>query len=181
VPDQELIDQCRRLYDQHKDTLDLVFRYGRVDTFESAANLFFKNHPELHCFLIRSGAAAFLPTTVLEAIPPMDGMNWWGQSRPFLFWFNFRLENKLGLVVEVGPFAGEKYQRGPLAQELLDYFKNKNKIYPKYTRVYSEYKTLIEDQTGDAEEIQSIMETLYNNLSGKHVTAVSDIVRRFFS
>jgi hypothetical protein len=77
VPDQALIDQCRRLYSLHKDALDLIIEYGQVNSFVSAANAFLDKHTELEKFQIRPSQAAFLPKLLLECVPPLDGTNWW--------------------------------------------------------------------------------------------------------
>ena len=180
MPDQELIDQCRKLYALHRDALDLIFRYGKVDAFVSAADLFFKSHEGIKPLLVRSGQAAFLPTSFFDILPEIEGMNWWGQSRPIIFWFNLRDEEALGLVIEVGPIESDQIQREPLVRELLRYFQNKKQITPKYTRVYSEYKKLTEDQVGDAEAIQAIMNSLYESVANKHLSSVLEISRRFF-
>ena len=109
----------------------------------------------------------------------MEGVNWWGRSRPFMFWFN-RYDNRLGLILEVGPSAGDKFDRELLARELLTYFKSKNKIFPRYTRVYREYRTLTEEEAADFEALRSTMEELYRGLVSKHLTPMSEILRRFF-
>ena len=72
------------------------------------------------------------------------------------------------------------YNREPLVKELCEYFKNKSKIYPKYTRVYSEYTKLTEDQVADPEEMQTAMNSLYQSIVSKHLSSVIDISRRFF-
>ncbi len=180
VPDQELIEQCRKLYARHKDALDLIIRYGDVNAFASAADLFFKNHSDLKPLLVRSGQAAFLPSSLFEIVPQIDGVNWWGQSRPIVFWFYHYPKNRLGLILEVGPIVGKQFNRDFLVTELLEYFENKKRITPKYTRVCSEYRKLTEDQMGDPEEILAIMNSLYENIVGKHLSSVIKISRRFF-
>jgi PD-(D/E)XK nuclease superfamily len=180
VPDQELIDQCRKLYALHKDALDLIIRYGNVNAFVSAADLFFKSHTELKPLIIRSGQAAFLPASLFEIVPQIDGTNLLGQSRPFAFWFNLEGDNRFGLVLEVGPFAGEKFNRELLVRELLDYFKSKKQITQKYTRVYSEYIKFTDDQIGNSEEIQTAMNSLYEKVASRHLSSVKDISQRFF-
>src|SRR5262249_49161173 len=103
VPDQTLIDQCRRLYSLHKDALDLIIEHGQVNSFVSAANAFFDKHTELEKFQIRPSQAAFLPKSLLEKVPPLEGTNWWGQARPVSLLFNL-YEGRIGIVLEVGPF-----------------------------------------------------------------------------
>jgi hypothetical protein len=179
VPDQELIEQCRKLYAKHRDALELILQYGEVNAFESAANQFFKSHPELKLLANRTGRAAFLPTSLLEITPQIEGINWWGQSRPVLYWFNLQ-PGKLGLVLEVGPFSDAKFNREAFVKKFLEHFKVSTKIYPKYTRVYSEYKKLTEDQVSDPEEILTTMNALYANVVTRYLPAVTDITQRFF-
>jgi hypothetical protein len=178
VPDQDLIEQCRRLYAQHKDALDLIFQYGEADAFSSAANLFFKTHTDLKALKIRSGAAVFLPATLFEIVPPIEDTNWWGQSRPLLFWFNFRPrgENKIGLVLEVGSFPTRK----PLVEALLTYFKIGRKPKEERTRVYSAYKKLTDDEVENEEDVQRAMNSLWESAKSEHLSSVVDISRRFF-
>ena len=178
VPDQELIEQCRRLYAQHKDALDLIFRYGEADAFSTAADLFFKTHPDLKVLKIRSGAAVFLPALLFDIVPQFEETNWWVQSRPLLFWFNFRPhgDNKIGLVLEVGPFPSRK----PFAEDLLAYFKSGNKPTQKFTRVHSEYKKLTDDEVENAEDVQRAMNSLWESVRSRHLTSVTDVSRRFF-
>lgn len=171
VPDQDLIEQCRRLYAQHKDALDLIFQYGEADAFSTAADLFFKTHADLKPLKIRSGAAVFLPAALLEIVPQIEGTNWCGQSRPLLFWFNFRPhgDNKIGLVLEVGPFSSEQYVRKPFAEDLLTYFKSGRKLTPTYTRVHSEYKKLTDDEAENAEDVQRAMNSSWESVKSRHL------------
>jgi hypothetical protein len=59
VPDQSLIDQCRKLYNLHRDALELIMRYGEVSAFDTAAGQFFKVHSELKDLGIRSAQGSF--------------------------------------------------------------------------------------------------------------------------
>jgi hypothetical protein len=151
-----------------------------VNTFEIAANAFFKNHPDLKIMAVRPSRAVFLPIPLYQIVPELEGTAWFGQSRPVAFWFNLRPDNRFGLVVEVGPFTNEKFAREPLVKNLLDHFKSNSKIYPKYTRVYSEYKKLTEDQVGDPAEMENAMNAIYESVASKHLSAVTDIVTNFF-
>jgi hypothetical protein len=76
-------------------------------------------------------------------VPEIDGTNWWWQDRPFLLWYSFTTDNKVGMVIEIGPMIDAKYNREALARELLGYFSNAKKtITSKYTRVHSEWKKI---------------------------------------
>jgi PD-(D/E)XK nuclease superfamily len=131
VTDPELIEQCRKLYKKHKQALELIFEHGREDPFDAAVAQFFDSHEEL----TKTSRAAFLPSSLYAVTPEMDGINWWGQSRPILFWFNFiRPDNKLALILEVGPFSGDKFDRETLVKQLLEHFKSNKRISPEFTR-----------------------------------------------
>jgi PD-(D/E)XK nuclease superfamily len=179
VPDQELIEQCKKLYDLHRDAIDWIIKYGITDTFSSASDQFFKDHTELRSFATRPKEAVFLTKALCDVVPEIEGMNWFGQSRPFLMWFNLRIEGKLGLVFEVGPLSNSKFDREALVKGLLAIFKRQQQISPKYTRVYSEYKPLTDDQADDFQVIISTMEALYKGAI-EHVAAVTDYLADFF-
>jgi hypothetical protein len=186
VPDQALIDQCRKLYNLHRDALDLIIRYGEVSAFNTAAEQFFKLHVELTVLRITSAFAAFLPTTLFDIVPEIEGTNWWGQARPLVFWFILTSDGRFGLVIEVGPLVSARFNRETLVKQLLQHFKSGKKITPKFTpkftRVYSEYtKTkLSDDQLSDPDEIQKVMNSLYENLVSKHLIPLTKILRSFF-
>jgi hypothetical protein len=76
--------------------------------------------------------------------------------------------------------ANATFNREALVKTLLEHFKVSTKIYPKYTRVYSEYKKLTEDQVSDPEEILTTMNALYASVVTRYLPAVTDITRRFF-
>ena len=177
VPDKALVEQCRKLYARHRQALDLIIRYGEVSSFISAANEFFKAHPDVKMLTSRENAATFLPASLLDIVPEINGTNWWGQARPFLFWFMLTGDNRLGLVIEVGPITNTKYNRETLARELLGYFKHAKKITSKYTRVHSDWKKLTEE--GDSGEILSRMNLLYQDITSKHLVGVTAILDKF--
>jgi hypothetical protein len=179
VPDQSLIEQCRRIYSLHKEAIDLIIEHGQVNSFVEAANTFFDKHPDLDQFQIRPTRAAFLPKQVLEQVPRIEGTNWWGQDRPLACWFDL-YEMRLGFKIEVGPFLSNKFDREAFVRRLQQYLNSKAKIYPKYTRVYSRFADVNEDQIANPEEICSKMESLYEDAK-KHMIPIADIAREFFS
>ncbi len=179
VPDEALVEQCRKLYLKHKSALDLVFRYGEVNAFGAATNQFFDRHSELKRLSSSNSRATFLPLTLLDAIPEIEGTNWQGQSRPVLYWFNLQ-PGKLGLVLEVGPLLSPAFSRETLVKMLLKHFKTNTKIYPTYTRVYSVYQKLKDEQVSDPEELLRVMNELYDSVVTRHLAAVEEITRAFF-
>ena len=54
------------------------------------------------------------------------------------------------------------------------------KITPKYTRVYSTYRKLNDDQASDPEEILVLMNGLYEDVVARYLAAVTDMMRKFF-
>jgi hypothetical protein len=129
-------------------------------------------------FEIRPARAGFLPKSLLEHIPEIEGTNWWGQYRPLVFWFNL-YDGKFGVVIEVGPFSSDKFNREMFVKKLQDHFKSKARIYPKFTRVYSRYVKLTDDQLSDPQEILSHMEASYKE-AAKHLVSLTVIVEEFF-
>src|SRR5262249_38118819 len=164
----------------HRDALDLIIRYGEVSAFSTAAEQFFKAQSELKVLVIRSAMAAFLPTTLFDIVPEIDSTNRWGQARPFIFWFCLTSDDRFALIIEVGPLESDKFKREPLVKKLLEHFHRGKKITPKYTRVYSEYKKLTDDQLNDPDEIQKIMNSLYQTVASKHLVSLAKILRSFF-
>jgi hypothetical protein len=163
VPDEELVQQCRQIAAKHRQALDLIYRYGEVNGFSTAANRFFDNHPEFSWNTVKPNRAAFLPKPIYDALPTIQGLSWFDQSRPLLLWFLLE-SNKLGLIIEVGPFQHPNFPREPLARKLLDHFGTKTKVIsPKFTRVRSQYRILSEDQSADVESLLTQMEFLYKD------------------
>ncbi|WP_159450427.1 PDDEXK-like family protein [Bradyrhizobium mercantei] len=179
VPDDELIEQCRQIYAKHRQALELIYRYGDVNSFHTAASNFFKEHPEFRWSTLKPSRAAFLPASIYDAAPEMRGMNWFGQARPVLFWFSWE-PKKLGLIIEVGPFNHEKYPREPLARKLLQHFGSKVKtISSQYTRVHTQYRALKEEAAGDVEKLQSDMTALYKD-AVHHLSDIATILVEYF-
>lgn len=179
VPDDELIEQCRQIYAKHRQALELIYRYGEVNSFHTAASNFFKNHPEFRWSTLKPSRAAFVPAPIFDAAPELPGVSWFGQARPLLFWFSWEA-NKLGLIIEVGPFSQEKYPRETLARKLLQHFGHNIKtISPQYTRVHTQYRHLKEEAAGDVDKLQSVMAALYKD-AANHLDAIAAILTDHF-
>jgi hypothetical protein len=71
-------------------------------------------------------------------------------------------------------------EKASLVKKLLDHFKVNTKIYPKFTRVYSTYRKLNDDQASDPEEILALMNGLYEDVITRYLVAVTEITRKFF-
>jgi hypothetical protein len=130
VPDQELVEQCRRLYLKHREALDLIYRYGEINAFESAANSFFKEHPEFRWTAVKPRRAVFLPQAIFEVAPEMEGLNWFGQSRPILFWLYLGEDNKFGFSSRSVPLVIKSTKEN----HLYDCFSTISGATQKFTR-----------------------------------------------
>lgn len=108
----------------------------------------------------------------------MSGLNWFGQARPLLLWFCLE-SNKLGFVIEVGPYSDERRPREPFVRRLLDHFGSKAKIYPKYTRVFTKHVKVSDEQSGDAEKLRDDMEKLYRD-AAHHLPEIRNIMVGYF-
>lgn len=179
VPDEQLIEQCRRIAAKHRQALDLIYRYGDVNAFTAAANRFLESHPEFSWSTVKPNRAAFLPKAVFDASPLIEKLNWFGQSRPLLLWFLLE-PKKIGLIVEVGPFQHPDYPREPLARRMLDHFGSKLKtISPQYTRVHTQYRALKEEQSANVDALYSDMELLFND-AAHHIAPIAGILSDYF-
>jgi hypothetical protein len=67
----------------------------------------------------RSGKLAYLPNTLMLALP--DGTldkPWWGQQKPLIFWFYIN-EKRLKLILQVGPMK-DKDVRKKLVDKIFE-------------------------------------------------------------
>lgn len=177
--DEELIKECREIYSRHKTAIDLIMEHGIVSNFKDAAEQFFKDHSDLQKYLVNSNQAFFLPTKLMQAIPEIEGVKWWNQSRPFGIWFSFVGGNKLGIIVEIGPFGDKsQYDRELLVNRIFQGLNiNRQRITNTYTRVHSRYIEVTEDVS--TEEMLSKLNSLYQEIQ-LQLNKVIEIAAQFF-
>ena len=89
----------------------------------------------------------------------------WKSAYPVSCWFKFSSKDKIGLILEVGPFSDPE-KRLSFIKELKDcsYFKVYKEAFrleSKYTRIYSKY--LKYSDWDDTEQLVSTMNNLYSD------------------
>ena len=171
VKDENLINECQRIYQQYEDVLDIIFKHGtarksEMTSFSDASNSFTKNHSGVIKELLKKPRQfIFLENSLFNLLKDFDLANFFGQQKPILLWFNYRDDNALGLVFEVGPIQNNNVDRYQLVSELQKLFTSSRLIKDKYTRVWSKYHKISDEANED--DILKIMEKLWDEFKVK--------------
>jgi hypothetical protein len=166
VQDEHLISEYQRIYQQYADVLDQIFEHGTTRKFEltsfSEASTRFKEKfsKEIVELVKKPRQYVFLEKSMFDSLKDLEMGNFFGQQKPVLLWFNFRDDNALGLVFEVGPIEEENVDRFQLVTQLQKLFTSSRLIKSKYTRVWSKYFKVSDD--ANEEEILKIMTKLWD-------------------
>lgn len=169
VEDEILKEECRAIYSRHKKALDLIFKYGAVQkgAFADAANVFFGETSSELVVLggVRPREAAFLPRNLADIVPDLTEINWHGQSKPVLIWFQ-DLGDRIKIIFEVGPMA-DKDARGQLVEGLRSIlgYRGTKKIKDSFTRCWSKTAKMGDDEQQDHELTLEKMQVLWNELN----------------
>jgi len=160
----EVVQLCRDIYKQHKEAIDAVISYGLTVTFNEAIDGFIKGKNLIESQR-RSFDFWFVPSNFKDKVP-QSGANW---LSPFVisYWFRFKEEeNKLRLILEVGPFKDSE-----IRVKFLRFLKKEFKLFRvpdrsleperRYTRIHS--VTVHFDEWDDADKLISEMDNLYKN------------------
>ena len=180
VQDEKLISECQRIYQQYEDVLDIIFKHGtsrksELTTFSEASTSFAKKHSnEIQEILKKPRQYVFLENGLFDLLKSFKLSNFFGQEKPILLWFNFRDDNALGLVLEVGPIQDEDVDRYQLVSDLQKLFVSSRLIKDKYTRVWSKYYK-ISDEASE-EDILEVMDKLWIEFS-LEIPKVVEILR----
>ena len=180
VQDEKLISECQRIYQQYEDVLDIIFKHGTsrksdLTTFFEASTTFARNHAnEIQEILNKPKQYVFLDNVLFNLLKSFKLSNFFGQEKPILLWFNFRDDNALGLVLEVGPIQDEEVDRYQLVSELQKLFASSRVIKDKYTRVWSKYYK-ISDEASEG-DILEVMDKLWIEFS-LEIPKVVEILR----
>jgi hypothetical protein len=114
-----LEEECRLIYQRHKELLDIIIDIvGSRDGVSEYADLFAEKTDSV-VLANRSGKLAYLPNTLMLALP--DGTldkPWWGQQKPLIFWFYIN-EKRLKLILQVGPMK-DKDVRKKLVDKIFE-------------------------------------------------------------
>lgn len=135
-----LEEDCRLIYQRHKELLDMIIDIvgakGGVSDFAQA----FSEETDTKIFANRSGKFAYLPSSLVNSLPDETlERPWWGQQKPILFWFYINNEKqKLKLIFQVGPMK-DKQIRKKLVDTLVETFQldRSRKTTDQYTVIVS--------------------------------------------
>jgi hypothetical protein len=144
-----LEEECRSIYQRHKELLDMIIEIVGVRGGVSEYADIFAQKTQTMIYANRSGKFAYLPSTLANALP--DGTldkPWWGQQKPFLFWFYINDKQRLALIFQVGPMKDKKIRK-KLVDTLVEAFEldRNRKTTDQYTVILS-YATTV-DQEND--------------------------------
>lgn len=162
MENEDIKKLCQKIYKEHKQALDLIYEYAEGTEFEEAALEFIEDIGAENIG-ITGRWAWFLPEEIEPLLAKVGDESWAG-GYPLAFWFTPQTD-KLGLIIEVGPFNDDS-----LRQKFLTHLKEFNfKIYDrsfkpeaKYTRIYSKYPKF--DAWDDKEALIHKMEALLDSV-----------------
>lgn len=160
---QELIKVAEEIYAVHRKAIEFIIQNTVQDTFTHAFSQFTEQGEKHTIKTSRSTYNAFT-TAALERIENIQVDRWFveNKDKPICILFMRRNENRIGIVIEVGPVS-DRDIRNELLNKLEDagfrFSKNARNQKTRYTRIYSHYKDF--KSLDSAEEICEAMNTLY--------------------
>lgn len=165
----ELKEACMRLYVKHKQVFKIIFDNIKTPITEEVKLFLESKSEEIEKLYSTNSRLAFLPKDLLAVIPETSGTDWFGgYKRPIVFWFAFN-DDKIGLVVEVGPME-DTVLRGQLVSALYKAIEGKTKQARSdtFNRVWTRYEKTVVDElvTG---KIKEIMDSLFKELEEEGV------------
>lgn len=167
MEDIEIKKLCKKIYKDHKEALDLIYEYAEDTEFEESANEFINSIDALELGSDSRGAW-FIPNKIRQNLQ-MIGEETWCMGFPLAFWFTAQ-EEKLGLILEVGPFLDSSI-RNAFLDHLKKYdFKIHDRSFKpgaKYTRIYTTYPKF--DDWDNKESIIQKMDDLYTKNAAKPI------------
>jgi len=160
MENKKLKDLCKKIYKEHKEALDLIYDYREDTEFEGAAKKFIENisADEIE---VKGYSAMFIPSK-FQGTFELIGEEYWYRGRPFVFWFS-RQKEKIGIILEIGPFKDEEKRRAFLDHLKIHKFTIKESSYKagaKFTRIFSKYQNFNDWDNKDS--IIDIMVDLYS-------------------
>jgi hypothetical protein len=161
MENESLKELCKKIYKEHKTALDLIIEYAGYTEFEDYAKEFILNLGAKEISV--SGKSAWFMPQNFESKIQMVGEKSWCGGYPIAFWFLAK-EEKLGLILEVGPFENNSLRESFLAHLKKYSFKIGDKSFKpgaKYTRVYTTYPKFQDWDNRDS-VIQKMDDLFYN-------------------
>ena len=160
MEDKELKDLCKKIYKDHKEAIDLIWKYSDENSFEEAANEFAS---QMDFTEYRADGRWFwtIPKVISDNVEKVADERWaWGY--PIAVWF-MASGNKIGVILEVGPFLDGNL-RSKFLTHLRDYdFSINDKSLlatAKYTRIFTKYPVF--DDWDNKESIVQKLKELYD-------------------
>jgi len=177
MEDKELKALCKKIYKDHKEAIDLIWEHADEDDFEEAAREFVAGQDAT---LIRADGrkAWFIPKELLPHLQLVAEESWCN-CYPVCYWFVAK-EEKLGIIIEVGPFLD-----GDLRRKFLHHLKaNDISIYDRsfkpgarYTRIFTKYPRF--DDWDNKESISQKMDDLVNKVVQKFTKKLIEACESF--
>ncbi len=162
--DNEVVQLCRDIYKKHKEAIDAIISYGIAVTFNEAIDGFLKGNNliesqrrHIDFWFVPAGFKGKVPETAVDWLSPFV----------ISYWFRFKTDdNKLRLILEVGPFK-DSDQR----VKFLSFLRKEFKLFRvpdrsldserRYTRISS--ASVHFDEWDDPDKLAAAMENLYKN------------------
>ena len=134
-----LEEECRSIYQRHKELLDMIMEIVGVRGGVSEYGDIFAQKTQSTIYANRSGKFAYLPTKLADILPDETlDKPWWGQLKPILFWFYMNDKQRLKLIFQVGPMKDKKIRK-KLVDTLVEAFEldRNRKTTDQYTVILS--------------------------------------------
>ena len=175
-------EYARAIYNKHGKAIEKIREYAEVtSSFEEAVKKFYEKNNTLEQITstTRSNWTFFVPEKFKTSHNIEMEEQWhWPSQYPIICWFKKTRDDKLCLVIEVGPIV-DKDKRNKLMERMKG-FKElvvREKGTSHYTRIYSKY---IKFEEWDYEEyIIEKMEHLFNSDAKSAVQAVEKVISDF--
>ena len=167
MEDDKIKQLCKKIYKEHKQALDLIYEYVEETEFEEAAKEFISGLKAIEIWI--DGRSAWFIPKKIESLINKVGEESWCDGYPLAFWYTVQ-EEKLGIILEVGPFKD-----GSLRRKFLTHLKENGftihdrsfKPGAKYTRIFTKYPKF--EDWDNKESIIQTMDDLLNKSAKKAV------------
>jgi hypothetical protein len=167
MEDDKIKQLCKKIYKEHKQALDLIYEYVEETEFEESAKEFISGLKAIEIWI--DGRSAWFIPKKIESLINKVGEESWCDGYPLAFWYTVQ-EEKLGIILEVGPFKD-----GSLRRKFLTHLKENGftihdrsfKPGAKYTRIFTKYPKF--EDWDNKESIIQTMDDLLNKSAKKAV------------
>ena len=165
MEDEDIKILCKKIYREHKDALDLIYEYAEDTEFEESAKDFITSLKAREIY-IDGRSAWFIPKNIESEIEKVAEESWCN-GYPLAFGYTAQ-EEKLGIILEVGPFKDSILRQKFLSHLRENGFKIHDRSFKpeaKYTRIFTKYPRF--QDWDDKESIIQKMDDLLNKTALK--------------